>query len=233
LPPERWRGSRPAGHCSPREDPARPESSPHRQICIWPRNPALRPCGPSRMRPLLPEKWSGRRPAGPFAPREDRMRHDITNAAQNGRAGTDARPGPVGRLRGFGGSLGGGRGKGGRGGGALTPCRAPGLARACSAFWISGWFPGYPARASRAFPRRRGPGRRVCVSSILSPSSFSPGAPSFPAHTHGSRSPDGFRAWARPLTEGCNVRLYIPGGPYRLQGQECRGSEKKGLRADA
>ena len=179
---------------------------------------------------MLPEKWPGRRPAGPFAPREDRMRHDITNAAQNGRAGTDARPGPVGRLRGFGGSLGGGAGK--RRGGSVNPLPCSRLG-ACVLCFLDFWLVPWLSRAFRAYPRLRGPGRRVCVSSILSPSSFSPGAPSFPAHTHGSRSPDGFRAWARPLAGGCNVRLYIPGGPYGLQGQECRGSERKGLRADA
>ena len=71
LLPERWLGSRPAGHCSPREDFVRPESNPNKQICIWPRNPALRPCGPPRVRPLLPENWRGPRPAGHFSPRED------------------------------------------------------------------------------------------------------------------------------------------------------------------
>ena len=164
LPPERWRGSRPAGHCSPREDPAGPESSPNRQICIWPRNPALRPCGPPRVRPLLPEKWPGRRPAGPFAPREDRMRRNITNAAQNGRAGIDARPGPVGCLRGFGGSLGDGRGKGGRGGGRVNPlpCSRLGACVLCFLdFWLVPWLS--RARAP-CFPATQGPGTaRVCL----------------------------------------------------------------------
>ena len=52
-------------------DSIRPESNPNRQICIWPRNPVLRPCGPPRVRPLLPERWLGSRPAGHYSPRED------------------------------------------------------------------------------------------------------------------------------------------------------------------
>ena len=71
LLPERWLGSRPAGHCSPRADFVRPESNPNGQICIWPRNPALRPCGPPWVRPLLPGEWPGQGPAGHFSPRED------------------------------------------------------------------------------------------------------------------------------------------------------------------
>ena len=57
-------------------DSIRPESNPDRQICVWPRNPVLRPCGPPRVRPLLPEKWPGSRPAGHCSPREDFVRPD-------------------------------------------------------------------------------------------------------------------------------------------------------------
>ena len=69
--PEKWPGQRPAGHFSSREDFIKAESNPNRQICIYPRNPDLRPCGPPWVRPVLPKKWPGQRPAGHFSSRED------------------------------------------------------------------------------------------------------------------------------------------------------------------